>query len=228
MAENKKSFVAYCDWLETFDELTNEEAGKLIKHLLLYVNDKDPKAPDKITKLLFIPIQQSLKRDLKKYEQYIDKQKVNGAKGGRPKKPKKPKPFLKNPNKPKKADSVNVSDSVIVNDIVIVNETKKKKDFLIFPFDSKEFLHTWSLWVEYRKEKKNPIKGEISAQAQLKKISKLANGSEENAINIITQSIENNWTGLFELKTNNNAKNNGGNNDTRTIEERTIDIMRNH
>jgi hypothetical protein len=112
MAEGKKSFVAYCDWQETFEELTDEEAGKLIKHLFNYVNDKNPEASDKLTKMCFIPIKQSLKRDLKKYEGYIDKQKVNGAKGGRPKKTQITQALI---TEPKKADSVSVSDNVNVN-----------------------------------------------------------------------------------------------------------------
>ena len=123
MAENKKSFVAYCDWGEIFDELSDQEAGKLVKHLFDYVRDSNPES-DRTTELLFIQIKQSLKRDLKKYSKYIDKQKINGAKGGRPKKPKKPKPFSENPSEPKKADSVNVSVSDNVNDNVSVIENK--------------------------------------------------------------------------------------------------------
>lgn len=119
MAENKKSFIAYCDWLELFENLTNEEAGKLVKHLFNYVNDKNPKS-DKITELLFIQIKQSLKRDLKKYENFIEKQRGNGALGGRPKKnplePKKPKPLLQNPLEPKKPDSVSDNDNVSENE----------------------------------------------------------------------------------------------------------------
>jgi hypothetical protein len=117
MAENKKSFVAYCDWQETFEELSDEEAGKLVKHLFNYVNDKNPQTSDKLTKMCFIPIKQSLKRDLKKYEKYVHKQSVNGKKGGRPKNPtlsQKTQPFIE---KPKKADSVSVSVSDNVNDI---------------------------------------------------------------------------------------------------------------
>ena len=68
MAENKKSFIAYADWLPTFEELSDQEAGRLIKHILRYVNDQDPVTDDKIVKMCFIPIQMALKRDLKKYE----------------------------------------------------------------------------------------------------------------------------------------------------------------
>ena len=127
MAENKKSFVAYCDWQETFEELSDEEAGKLVKHLFNYVNDKNPETSDKLTKMCFIPIKQSLKRDLKKYEKYVHKQSVNGKKGGRPKNPtlsQKTQPFIE---KPKKADSVSVS--VSVSDTVITIE--EKEDFFI-------------------------------------------------------------------------------------------------
>ena len=112
MAENKKSFVAYCDWLEVFENLEDDEAGRLAKHLFKYVNDLDPTS-DRLTEMLFIQIKQSLKRDLVKYEQYIEKQRVNGAKGGRPKKTQKTQPFFE---KPKKADSVSDSDSVSVSD----------------------------------------------------------------------------------------------------------------
>ena len=132
MAQNKKSFVAYCDWLDSFEELSDEEAGKLVKHLFRYVNDKNPEAPDKLTKMCFIPIQQSLKRDLKKYEAYVKKQSENGLKGGRPpkpKEPKKPNALNGNPTEPKKADSVSVSVSVNESTNVDINS---HSDFDLF------------------------------------------------------------------------------------------------
>ena len=43
------------------EELSDEEAGKLVKHLFNYVNDKNPQTSDKLTKMCFIPIKQSLK-----------------------------------------------------------------------------------------------------------------------------------------------------------------------
>lgn len=81
MAEGKKSVLFYVDWIDTFDDLTDEEAGKLIKHFLRYVNDKNPEAPDRITKLLFDPIKNTLKRDLKKWEEKTDKKSESGIIG---------------------------------------------------------------------------------------------------------------------------------------------------
>ena len=82
MAENKKSVVLYTDLIHTFEQLTDAQAGRLVKHLFRYVNDQNPSAPDKITSIAFEPIKQQLKRDLKKWEKYIEKQKENGKKGG--------------------------------------------------------------------------------------------------------------------------------------------------
>ena len=119
MAENKKSFVAYCDWKATFDALPDAEAGILIKHLFAYVNDENPATDNILINAVFANIKQTLKRDLRKYEAFIEKQSENGKRGGRPHKAEetqKTQPFLE---KPKKADSDNDSDSV--------NESDKKK-----------------------------------------------------------------------------------------------------
>ncbi len=124
MAEGKKSFIAYCEWIEIFEVLEDDEAGRLAKHLWRYVNDQNPVCDDKIVKISFTQIRNTLKRDLVKYNDFIEKQKINGAKGGRPqkpKKPKKPKPFSENPNKPKKADNDNDND----NDNVSVIDYKR-------------------------------------------------------------------------------------------------------
>ena len=69
MADNKKSFVLYCDIIKTVDILPNETAGELFKHLLSYVNDEEPKTDNMLVKLAFEPIKQQLKRDLEKWEE---------------------------------------------------------------------------------------------------------------------------------------------------------------
>ena len=68
MAENKKSFILYCDQKGVWDKLDDAQAGRLIKHIIAYVNDDNPSAPDFIMELAFEPIKQSLKRDLEKWK----------------------------------------------------------------------------------------------------------------------------------------------------------------
>jgi uncharacterized phage protein (TIGR02220 family) len=109
MAENKKSFILYADLINIVSKLPKEKAGELFLHILEYVNDLDPVTDDLLLQIAFEPVKLSLKRDLKRYENYIDKQRENGLKGGRPLKSETQitQAFLE---KPKKADSV--SDSV--------------------------------------------------------------------------------------------------------------------
>ena len=128
MAEGKKKVIVYADWINQFKDLTDEEAGKLIKHFFEYINDLNP-VSDRLIELLFNPIKATLKRDL---ESWLNKQKTNkenGLKGGRPKKtetqnnPNNPVGFLETQNNPQKGVSVNdnVNDNVKVNDKVNVN-----------------------------------------------------------------------------------------------------------
>jgi hypothetical protein len=68
MADKKNKVIVYKDWISTFDKLSNDEAGKLIKHFFQYINDLNPESDDRLITLLFEPIKQTLKRDLKAYE----------------------------------------------------------------------------------------------------------------------------------------------------------------
>ena len=79
MAENKKSFVLYSDQRGTFEKLSNEQAGLLIKHIYAYVNDENPNG-DFITELAFEPIKTQLKRDLVKWESLKEKRSLAGKK----------------------------------------------------------------------------------------------------------------------------------------------------
>lgn len=109
MAKDKKSFILYCDQQGLFNKLPDEIAGKLIKHIFAYVNDENPIASDLLLEIAFEPIKLQLKRDLRKYDEYIDKQRVNGAKGGRPTKPNETQKTQAFFDKPKKADNVNAN-----------------------------------------------------------------------------------------------------------------------
>ena len=173
MAENKKSFILYCDLIHTIEKMPPEKAGELFVHILKYVNDLDPVTEDLIVNLTFEPIKQQLKRDLKKWDNFIEKQRVNGALGGRPPKeketqtiPNNPSVILGNPTEPKKADSVTVTVSDTVNESVI----KEKKDVskktplletdysLIVDYWLKEFRIGWTFGGQHGKAVKSIIK----------------------------------------------------------------------
>ena len=154
MADNKKSFLLYCDVIHTVKKLTNEQAGELFKHILSYVNDENPTGESIITEIAFEPIKQQLKRDLKKYESICDRNKNNGLKGGRPllKKPKKPSGIITNPEEPKKADIDIDTDTDTDIDIEIEKNTNTN---IISPLtpkgvesDKKNWKNDFDVYVE--------------------------------------------------------------------------------
>lgn len=114
MAAGKNAVIVYKDWITTFDKMSDEEAGRLIKHFFKYINDMNPQAPDRVTELLFEPIKQTLKRDLLSWEEKRENRANAGRLGGLAKANK----YLANAsiatnNVANLADSVSVSVSVI-------------------------------------------------------------------------------------------------------------------
>ena len=200
MAKDKQSFLLYTDLIHLVSKLPNEKAGELFKFILSYVNDENPTTEDILIQIAFEPIKQSLKRDLVKYEKICNRNKDNGSKGGRPKlndKPKKPTRLIKNPNEPKKPDNDNDNDNdndsvnVIDNDIIKTNKS--------------ELVLCIEKFYNFRKEMKKPILN-ASKQLFLDKLYKLSLNDEKVAVSILNQSIANGWQGIFELKNENNGK----------------------
>ena len=202
MANGKKSFLLYADIIHSVNILNNEEAGKLFKHLLDYVNDKNPILEDRLIQATFEPIRQSLKRDLKKYDTRAKVARENGLLGGRPPKPKETEITQLVKKEPNKAVSVSVSvsDSASVSDNV---------SDIILPFNSKRFSNAWDLWKDYKKKDfRFTFKSSISESSALSKLHKMSEGHEENALLIIEQSVANGWKGFFQLSKSQNKKSN--------------------
>ena len=123
MAENKKSFILYCDQKGVWDKLDDAQAGRLIKHIISYVNDDNPVAPDFITELAFEPIKQSLKRDLKKWENQQEQRSEAGKRSAevRKRNAKLAERDSTTVNERSISSTVNGSVSVSVNDNVSVS-----------------------------------------------------------------------------------------------------------
>jgi hypothetical protein len=161
MAENKKSFLLYCDMINTFENLEDKEAGRLIKHLFRYVNDKNPEYPDRITKLLFEPIKTHLKRDLLKYESIREKRSIAGLRSAELRQQNQHVlTSVESVQQTSTNPTVNDNVNVIVNDNVIKNnidERKLKFSSTLKPFlekYGKEMLNDfYKYWTEPNKSK---------------------------------------------------------------------------
>jgi len=83
---------------------------------------------------------------------------------------------------------------------------KKLPENIINPF-SEKFLDTWQLWKDFRLGyDKFAYKGVFSEQLALKKLSELSNMDEQEAIEIVEQSISRQWTGFYENKNKKNGQ----------------------
>jgi hypothetical protein len=135
----KKSFVLHVDSLDVLDELTNEQAGMLLKAMRDYHNE-DETPLDALTKIVFCPFKNQFNRDSLKYQTTCERRANAGSMGGKQKVAnvaKASKPKQKQANV---AESVSVSknDSDSVNDsksdsksVSVIKETPSKLDYSV-------------------------------------------------------------------------------------------------
>jgi hypothetical protein len=159
MAENKKGFLLYCDLIHTVEKLNDEQAGKLFKHVLDYVNDLNPVTEDLLTQVCFEPIKQSLKRDLNKWEKQHEQRIAAGKKSA---------PV-------RKQNSTTVNDrSVSSTDSVSVSVSVKEKDiYRSFAHLSMSLTEFNKLEVEYTKQQIDGVIDAIQNFANNKKYKSL-------------------------------------------------------
>jgi len=138
MAENKKSFIAYSDWKEIFDELPNEDAGALIKHIFAYVNDEAPVSDSLLIRAVFANIKTTLKRDLLKWDSQLEQRKDAGKRSAEIR---KQNSTLVNARLISSTDSVSVNVNVNDNVNVINNNIEERK--LKFATTLQPYLQTY-------------------------------------------------------------------------------------
>ena len=84
---SKDSFIAYFEWEDNCEDLTDEEFGKLMRAVFQYAKKGlKPTFSDRTMKACWKPIMQAVKRTQDSYDAKCEKNRENGKKGGRPKK----------------------------------------------------------------------------------------------------------------------------------------------
>lgn len=128
---NKKSFVLYFDLCAVFEQLTDEQAGQLIKEITKYAasktkdNQNEPSRLFGLLEALSTPFKNHIDRDFQAWLERAKIMRENGKKGGRP----QSKKTKTNQNK---AVTVTVTDTVSVTNLKKENIIKEKRlsDFL--------------------------------------------------------------------------------------------------
>lgn len=133
---SRGSFILHRDMLDVVSELDIEQTASLFKAIINYQNGDEYRTDNQLVNVLMVQFVTVFKRDEVKWKDRVDRSKINGSKGGRPKKtqqvneePTTTQDNLEKPtitqhvfNKPRKP--VSVSDSV--SDSVSVSKKKSK------------------------------------------------------------------------------------------------------
>jgi len=154
MAENKKSFVLYSDSQGLINQLPDDVAGRLFKHIYAYVNDENPIADELLLNIAFEPIKMQLKRDLVKYDKKREQWSEAGKKSAEQRALIKFNELQRNPtvvNSVATVSTVNDNDNVNVN---VINKIEARsqifKDSLLEYKNKhqvnmlKEFYNYWT------------------------------------------------------------------------------------
>lgn len=115
----KDNFLLKKSQINVFKELSNEDAGKLIKGIFDYSVSGEITL-DGYLKIIFLPIKEEIDKNEEKYEMICERNRNNGRLGGRPKEtqenPKNPSGFEENPKKP-----INHNHNNIINNNILYN-----------------------------------------------------------------------------------------------------------
>lgn len=87
MTEKKTSFVLPTDLLDDLEDFSDDEVGKIFRAILIYTNGtEEPEFDDRAMKVVFRHIKKYIDSANENYDKKVQANRVNGAKGGRPKK----------------------------------------------------------------------------------------------------------------------------------------------
>lgn len=192
MAENKKTFIFYSDWINMVREMPSSDAGDLLKHILSYVNDESPTTKNILVRMAFGHMKPMIKSDLIKWDGIRKQRAEYGKKGGQA----KAKHKL---SKPKQLEAVNVNENVNVNG----NENKENKEVGVFEkvyFEkSTELDSAFKDYLKLRKLHKFTMT-ERAINTLVNKLRKISNGQTKVAIEIIDNAIVGKWKSFYPNK----------------------------
>lgn len=103
----KRTFLMYSEWQPLLEGMSDEQAGQLFKKIYAYQTGNEYEIQDALILGVFNMIKAKFDADRKLYVEKCERNKLNGAKGGRPKKeePKKTERLAEKPKEPPKKEA---------------------------------------------------------------------------------------------------------------------------
>lgn len=181
----------YFSYMETFAPFTDAERGRIMMAMIEYASTGVVPDFEGNERFIWPTIQAQIDRDVVAYEKRCEKNRSNGAKGGRPRKQTQTEETQKTERfseKPKKAKDKDNDKN---------NDKEKDKNNKVYS-DVPELNQAILSFIEFRKSIKKPMT-DHAVELLFKKLNDMTT-SIDDQIEIINQSIVNGWQGVFPLK----------------------------
>lgn len=180
----RKSFILHYDALDILEELSNEQAGELLKAMLEY-HTTGKHNLEGMMKVVFIPFKNQFDRDNEKYKETCKRNRINGLKNKK----------KNNPLAPTRSHSLKVDTQTDPN--IAYNDSDNDSDSKNDNNNKPDFLSEKSL--EEFKEHRVKLKKPMSDLAVSKFINKLRKLHEQNYCvqDLIDEAIENGWQTVY-------------------------------
>ena len=215
-AMTKDGFVIYKSFYAPIQSLSDESLGKLFRAIFEYqIHGVCVELPIELT-MAFNFFKTKFESDNIKYEAVVERNKINGRKGGRPLKEDADNETEENPKnpvgfeEPKKADKDMDKDKEGIGEDkghskkegIDKSIPKKKAKFDVYAdlsYVDAEYADIWKEWLEYKDAIKSQYNAQKGAIIQYNSLLKYADNNVVLANAIVKRSIERSWQGLFEL-----------------------------
>ena len=204
---------------KSYDRLNESEKACLLDSIVKYA--REVRLPDEATPpivdVIFAPIQEDMDYYNESYQAKVERAKVNGRMGGRPKgnrvetennrveTEKNRVGYFRNREKPsgnreKAKTNNNINNNIINNNYKEENNKEQR-------YSDDEAMDTAiKRWFAYKKERKETYRP-IGEKAFIAKLLNLSGGNGDIAIKIVQEAMANNYQGIFPLKgTNTNPE----------------------
>lgn len=100
----KRTFLMYSEWQPLLEGMSDEQAGQLFKKIYAYQTGNEYEIQDALILGVFNMVKAKFDADRKLYVEKCERNKLNGAKGGRPKKQEPKKTVTEKPKEPPKKE----------------------------------------------------------------------------------------------------------------------------
>ena len=225
----------YSDRYPLIAHLRDEQLGQLLRALYLFVLDEPLNELDPEVMIVFNFMKSSIEENNNKYEERCEKNRENIKKRWE-----KYNRIQSNEKDTTVYDCIRTDTSAYLTDTdtdtdtdVFFTENNKEKDKkeseIIIPevvsvsTPYAELNEAWGKWKDYKSARRERYSCGAAEESAYRQLYSLSKGNAQLAMQIVEQSIANDWKGLYELKQNDNANTKTSRSGYKTATERLRD-----